>query len=420
MIFELTGEEFNKCVEKALSSLSKDLILKGFRPGNVPKEIAEQALGEAKILEEAANIAIRENYIKTLGENKIEAIGQPEIEILKIARNNPLEFKVKVSVMPELKLPDYKTIASKVKIKENIKTDEKEIESAILWLQKSRAKFTIKNQPALKKDFVEISYSSPQIEAGKEFKDKFILGDGHFVPGFEERLEGMKDGEKKEFSINLPKDNKKSGQEGAADKKMDFKVAVISVQKMELPEINDEFAKNIGGFRDLSHLKENIKEGLKTEKTEEARKKNRAEMIKNIAEKTEVEIPEILIESEQSQMLAQLKENVKNQFNISFEDYLSQTAVGGKIKTEAEMKESFKNQAVERVKGFLILREIAKAEKVNVSEKEIEGSVNEFLKRYAGVEEAKKNIDLEKVKEYYEDIIKNEKVFQLLENLGSK
>lgn len=386
---EVSTEEFGRFIEQTTLNLGRDLEIKGFRKGKAPKNIIEEHIGPEKILIEAGDLAVNETYKKVVLENKIEAIFQPKIEIKKLAQGNPFIFSAKTAVLPEIKLPDYKRIASKVERKK-ISVGDKEIEPVLKWLQKSRAKFTAKNQAAQKGNFVEIEYSLLQI--GQEAqKDAFILGEGHFLSGFEEKIIGMKSGEEKE-NITLNKDGKE----------ITLKVKVISVQNVELPKLNDEFVKSLGKFENLDVLKKNIKQGLVLEKEQAEKQKVRQEILKKIGEKTKVEIPEILIREEQKQMLENLKKMVSERLKIPFEDYLKKLE-----KTEKEIIDSFLSQTQKKVRNYLILKEIGKAEKVEVSEEEVREEV----------EQAEKNLDLERLKEHTKETIRTEKIFQLLENL---
>lgn len=436
IFFEIPAEEFKDYFEEAVLNLGKDFETEGFRKGKVPKEIIERELGPGKLLEEAANLAVRESYVKTIRQlaDKIEAIGKPEIQITKLAKGSPLEFKAKVTTIPGIKLPDYKNIASKIKPKE-VFVEEKEVEEAINFLQKSRANLSPKTTTSEIGDFLEISFQSPHIEEGKFQKDSFILGQGHFIPGFEENLAGLKAGSEKEFSLTFPKNHL---QKKLAGKSVDFKVKILSVQKIELPEINDDWAKSLGNFENLESLKKSLREGIKAEKNEEERQRNRTEILEKISKETSLEIPDILINFEKERMLEELKENLQNQFQIKINDYLTKIK-----KTEEELRDSFSPEAEKRVKNSLILREIARREKVLVSEEEVKEKINETLKNYPGIEKDKKEldpvrskpsqwrlspsaegggrtsngVDLEKLKEYYEGVIRNEKVFQFLESL---
>lgn len=411
ILFELSSEEFNDYYNKAFFILSQGLKLDGFRQGKVPKEMAEKEISPNAVLEEALNLAVREKYTETIDNQNIEVISQPEIEIMKLAKDNPLEFKIKVSVLPEVELPDYKSIASKSK-KRATKVEEKEIGSALSWLQRSRAKLAPKEESSQKGDFIELFYSSPQIENGREFKDGFVLGQGHFIPGFEEKLEGMMPGTEKEFSLTFPKD---FARKELASKKVDFKVKVNSVQTMTLPEINEEWARSLGTFDSLDALRQNIREGLVQEKEMAESQRLRGEILEKIAQSCKMEIPEILVESEKNKMLSNLKEKVSQDLKIPFQDYLNQIK-----KTEQELVDSFGPEAQKRIIKFLILREIAKRENVQVSEEEVKTEADKILKYYPDIEKAKEQFDSDRLKLYTEGEIKNEKVFQILENLSQE
>ena len=381
MEIEVPAEEFGRFIEQVTLDLGKDLEIKGFRKGKAPKQIIEEHFGPDKILIEAAEMAVRENYRKAVLENKIEAILQPKIEIKKLAKGNEFIFSAKTAVLPEVELPDYQKIASKVE-RRKVSVGEKEIGEVLKWLQKSRASFSLKNQPAQKGDFVEIEYWLP--ENKEVIKDAFILGKGRFIPGFEEKLIGMKDGdEKKEISL---------------------RIKMKSVQNVELPEITDEFVKNLGKFDNLEALKKSIKEGINLEKRQSEKLRVRNEILEKISEKTKVEIPGVLIEAEQKQMLENIKKNVLENLNpvrdsegreevqkesisngvkISWENYLRRIK-----KTEKEILDSLLPQVQKRIKNFLLLKEIGKRE-----------------------------FDSKEIKEYTEETEKIEKIFQILERI---
>lgn len=407
IFFEISTDEFKDYFEKAIENLGKEIELEGFRKGKVPKEILESKINQSEILEEATDLAIKENYVRAILENKIEVISSPEIEIIKIAKGSPLEFKAKVSVLPEINLPDYKKIASDIERKE-VFVEEKEIEESINWLQKSRAKFIFKKEPAKFGDFVEIEFQSPQIEGGLKRKDSFILGQGHFIPGFEKNLEGMTEGLEKEFSLKFP-DN--YFQKELTGKEVIFKVKMNSVQKIELPEITDSWAKNLGNFKNLAAFKKSVEEEIKTEKEIEESLRIRQEILKKITENSSFETPETLIESEKNRIFNNFKNKISETFKTPFEDYLNKIK-----KSEKEVRDSFSEEAQIIVKNLLILREIAKLEKIEVSQEEINKETDEILKNLA-VEKAKE-LDLEKLKMYIKDEIRKEKTLKYLESLA--
>ena len=404
---ELSTEEFDKFIEKSIPSLGKNIEVDGFRKGKAPKEIIKEKVGDFKILEEAANLAINESYFKAIGqlEEKIEVISQPKIEILKLAAGNPFIFKAVVEILSEIELPDYRKIASEIKKKE-IFIGEKEIEEAINWLRKSRSKLTLKGAAAENGDFVEIDFQSPQIEGGQNRKDGFILGQGRFIPGFEENLIGMTEGSEKEFSLKFPENHL---QKELAGKEVDFKVKMNSVQKVELPGTTDDWVKSLGNFENLAALKENIKEGIKKEKEIEEVSRVRQEILEKIAENSKFETPESLIELEKNRILNNLKNKVSETLKIPFEDYLNKIK-----KTEKDLIESFAEEAQKTAREYLILREIAKREKIEASEEEAENEINKILRSLPT--EKTKELDPEKLKIYIKDEIKREKTLKFLEN----
>lgn len=407
--FEITSEEFNKYIDKALEHFKKHVKVDGFRKGNVPKEIVERETGPENLLMEAGDIAVKESYTRFVNENNLEPISEPELHIIKIAKGNPFLFKVKVSLLPELELPDYKKIALQVLSGQaTIAVDEQEIQEALNYLQKSRAKFSQIEREVQNGDFVEIEYKNENINKGKEIKDKFIMGQGGFMKDFEDNIIGMKSGEEKEFKSKFPENiNNKD----LAGKESMFKVKVISVQKMELPEINDEFAKSLGDFSDLEKLKDNLKEGITLEKEDLEKNKRRGEILEKISTEVNFDLPEKMVEYEQVRLFEDMKNQIAQNAQIDFDEYLKSIK-----KTEAEIKESFKIEAEKRVKNFLVLRQIGKSEKVEVSNEELQEELNNSIKNYT--KEQIDKIDINRMKEYTKGVIFNEKIFQLLENLS--
>lgn len=406
ILFEIPWKEFESYFKEASLILGKDVIIKGFRPGKMPPEVLEKQIGTEKILQKAANLAIEEKYSQVVREKKIEPASPPQINITKLAQGNPLEFKAEIGVLPKVNLPDYQKIASQIKKREVLVTDQ-DVAETLKWIQQSKAVFTPLEREAQFDDFVEIEYQSPQIESNKLFKDKFVLGQAKFVSGFEENLKGMKKEEEKEFSVLFPKDY---SNKLLADKKILFRVKMKLVQKMELPEINDKFALKFGKFENLESLKENLRQGIKKEKEREESQKIRNEILEEIAQNLECELPESLVEIEKTHLLDDLKQRVSQGLQVSFEEYLTQIK-----KTEEEVKNSFLENAQKRVQNFLVLREIGKTENIMVSEDEIKEETNKILKKYSDLGDTKEKIDLDRLKDYTESAIYNEKVFKKLE-----
>ena len=404
--FELTPEEFKEHMSHAVEQLKHHVKVDGFRPGKAPASMIEDKLKPEALLMEAGDHAVRHVYTVYIKETKLEPVGQPEVSILKIAPGSPFEFKAVITVLPDVELPDYKEIAKTIKGKE-ISVTEQEIQDSINYLQKTRAKFTAKNEAAELKDFVEIKYSNKDINNGKEVDDKFILGEGGFMKGFETGIVGMKSGEEKDVTVVFPEN---APRKDLAGKEATFKIKMVGIQKMELPEINDEFAKQLGEFESLTALQASMKEGITLEKTEEEKQRIRGEILEKIAEKAKFEMPEAMVDYEQDRLVHDFKHKVEEATKLKFEEYLASVK-----QTEEQIKETYRKEAEKRLRGFLVLRELGKKEKIEVADKEVEEEVAKNIKNYS--KEQLAQIDINELKEYTKGVIQNEKIFELLEKI---
>ena len=406
--FELTAEEFEHHINHALSHMKSHVKVDGFRPGQAPNKLVEEKIKPESLLMEAGDCAVRETYVKYVQDNNLEPIGQPDVKIVKIAKGNPFIFTATITVLPDVDLPDYKEIAKKIPGNKEISVTEEEVQDALNYLQKTRAKMTLKDASAEKGDFVEVDYQNKDISGGQYVHDHFILGEGGFMKGFEENIEGMKAGEEKEFKVMFPENNPNKE---LAGKEGDFKVKLKSVQKIELPEIDDEFAKGMGAFDTLVALKQSMKEGMVIEKTEQEKQRKRGEILEKIGEKSKVELPEVMVDYEKQRLLEDLKSKVTQNMKITFEQYLSAVK-----QTEEGLAQTFQKEAEKRLKGFLVLRELGKKENIEVLDAEVEEEVEKSTKNYS--KEDLEKIDIEQLKEYTKGVLYNEKVFQKLESFS--
>jgi len=414
LLIELDSAEWGKFVSEATRELAREVKIEGFRPGNAPKEMVEQKIGQGHILEAAADLAVRRTYPRVLEEKHIDAIGRPEVRVLKVAMDNPFEFKIKTAVLPPIKLADYKKIAQadKPKTKDQIKVEDKEVQESLNWLQKSRTKYVTVARPAQKGDRVEVDFVAKQegkmIDNGESKNHPLLIGEGQFVPGFEDQLVGLKENETKNFSLVFPEN---FAAKNLAGKLVDFEVKMNLAQEPQVQELNDEFAKSLGKFETLDALKNNIKEGIAMEKENKAKEAWRAKVLQEIVKKSEVELPEILIQAETAKMGDEFKENL-TQMGLEYEEYLKNIK-----KTEEDLKKDWLPKAVERAQAGLILRKIGDLEKVTMTELEVEEEINHIIKHYPDWDAVKAKIDMERLAEYTKGRLRNEKVFGLLEKM---
>ncbi len=413
LTISISPEEFAKFLDQAAAEISKDLKVEGFRPGKVPRNLVEKQVGPEKVFEEAVKIAVPDTLIKALEQEKIEAIGQPEVTPQKIAVGNEFVYKAKVAVLPKLEIPDY----SKIKIaRKPVKIDDKEVNQVLEDLRKSRATSVKVKRAAKDGDRVEVDFEveidGKVIEGGKSKNHPVIIGEKKFVPGFEEKLIGMKADEKKEFELDFPKDYY---QKDLAGKPAKFKVEVKTVQEIKLPELNDELAKSLGQFRDLAALKKQVRHNLEHEKAH--KEENRVEMAiaEAIADKTEIEVPDILIKSEQDKMVKEMEQNMAQQ-GVKFADYLKSIN-----KKREDLVADQKDAAVKRVKVSLILREVGKKEKIEISDEELAEELEKvkksFGQMYQGQAGMSEQFDTPQYKDHLRALMTNRKIFKRLKEL---
>lgn len=436
MEIEVPTDEWDKYLSLAVKNLGQNLEVPGFRKGQAPRQVVEREIGKDKIFQEAAQLCCRKSYVRVLMDKKIEAVGAPQITVLKMAAGNPFMFRAQVAVVPEVSLPDYKKIARDVP-KNKIKTNDKDIKETINYLRKSRAQFVTLIRPAQKGDCVKIDLwvdQTPSTEVllkpgldeatlqdeqkplAGELKDQVIvLGENSLLPGLDEKLLGMKEGETREFDLELPvfeggsindrlnSANQRSTQTAKVRAKMNL------VQKIVLPEMNDEFVMSLGKFKNVTDLNKNLRQGILTEKKMKEDERWHMAVINKIADQSQIDLPEILIKREQDKMMTELESNL-TALGLQLKDYLAKIQ-----RTEAQIQESFIKQAGQRVKIGLCLRQIARQEKVKIDERDLKAEMNKFLGQFESIDQAKKNIDLEALRLYTEGLMENRQVFTLLE-----
>lgn len=408
-------EEWRKYLDQATSELSKDIKIPGFRPGKAPKEMVEQKLGKGNILQEAAEKAIQKTYADILAEGKIDAIGSPKAEILKLAEGNDLEYKLITAVVPEVKIKNWKDVIKKInnKFKDvNSEVKDENVDKEIKKIAESRAIFITVNREAKNEDSVSVDFKvlrdGVPIENGTSKDHALILGKGVFIPGFEENIIGMKEGDEKKFILKFPQEYH---EKSLAGKEAEFEVKLKLVQERQVPEINDEFAASLGKFENLEALKKNVKEGMGKEKEVENKEKRRSEFLEELIKITETELPEILLKTELSKMFQEFEMQL-SQMGMDLAGFLEKMK-----KTEEDLANEWKIQAEKRVKSALILEEIAKEQEIIVENEKVEEEMNKTIQYYKKEKDLEKNIDLGRLYDYTKGVLMNEKVFEYLESL---
>ena len=410
---ELSAEEVAPYMRNAARRLSEKSKIKGFRSGKAPYEIVKQHAGEAGIMQEAIDEIIRKTYIDAIDKEKLSAVSTPQVDILKNAPNNPFSYKITVDLMPKVELGDISKITVK---KQKTEVGDEKVEQTIKHLSESHRKEKLVNRTVQNKDLAEIDLQllldNVPIEGGNTNGHKVIIGEPYYIPDFDKKLIGMKADEKKEFEVNFPKEHYNKN---LAGKMVKCKVKIKSVFERELPKIDDNFAKMLGKFKDLTDLKKQIKENLFKEQELKEKTRQELEILDEIIKiSTFEEIPETLIKEEVKKMISELQANLANQ-GIKFDDYISHLK-----KSTEELQKDFLPQAEKRVKTALAMSEYAYKNKMAIDEKQIKDEIKKMLSQYPDNYEAQEKIKSENYKNYLRNIMINKKVMKKWKELISK
>jgi trigger factor len=413
LVFKVSADEFNKFYEESLKELGKDLKVAGFRKGKIPTDVIEKELTPERILYNAGDLAIRKIYVDAVVKENIPAIGEPKIDLKNIVKGEDFEFTAKIDLLPEIELKNYQKDIDKVNEKFINKKSEvkvEDIQKEIDVLAGQKVKVVTVKREAQKGDQVEVDFdvlvNNVIIEGGSAQKQIIIIGDNKFIPGFEGQLIGTKAGEEKEFELEFPKDYHAKH---LAGKKAKFKVKINLVQERELPKIDDEFAKSFGKFKSLKELKDNIKHGLEHEQEHKKEDEWKKELIEALLEKSEAEIPEILIDNELDVMMRELENDVMR-IGMQKEQYFAQIKT-----TEEKMKKEWREkQAPNRVKAALILKKIAKDNKLEPNKEAVQASVDQIVQQQTAYGQDASKLDLQRIYEAVKGSLTNEEVFKFL------
>lgn len=411
----LPWNEWKKELEHAAEHVAQETKIPGFRPGKAPRNVIEKRFGKGAVLAEAAEHAVSHSYGEALRKEKIEALGHPEITLGKLAEGESLSYTAVTAVMPEVKLKDWKGAVKKVNARfvktEEAVTDE-EVEAEMNRLALMRAKLITVAREAKKGDNVLIDFTVTKdgvvIEGGKSENHPLVLGENVFIPGFEDELLGMKEGEEKTFTLTFPAEYHAKH---LAGQPAEFSVKVRVVQEREAPVLDDAFAKSLGHFDSLEQVKKNIQEGMTEEKKMKRREESRSAILDALSEQTTIDFPAILVEEELSRMIREFESQVAR-MGTSLAEYLERTQ-----KTEAVLRTEWEPQAKKRLLAQFALETIADDQSIDVESAEIEVEMNKALQYYRNVKDAEKRMDMERLYTAVRGQLRNEKTFEYLEKL---
>lgn len=373
---EVSAEQFNEALDQAFKKVVKDVQLPGFRKGRIPRGMFEQRFGVESLYQDAVDIVLPEAYSNAVEEAGIEPVDQPEIDITQIEKGQPLHFTAKVTVKPEVKLGDYKGL--EVENVDVTVTDE-DVEKDLDNQRQSLAELVVKEEGAVENgDTVVIDFEGfvdgKAFEGGAAENHTLEIGSGSFIPGFEEQLIGKATGEATDVDVTFPEEYHA---ENVAGKPATFKVTIHEVKAKELPELDDEFAKDVDDeVETLAELKEKTKKRLEEEKQNEADAAKREALINQASDNAEIDVPQAMIDSELDRMLREFEQRLQQQ-GMTLDMYFQFSG-----QSEEQLKDQMKEDAAKRVQTNLVLEAIAQVEELEATDADVQEELQSMADMY--------------------------------------
>ena len=369
------AEEFTKAITSAYNKQKSKFSVPGFRKGKVPQAFIEKMYGAAIFYEDAANQLINEYYPKELENCEEEITSNPEIDVTQIEKGKDFIFTATVAVKPEIKIGDYKGVEIE-KIDTTV-TDE-DVMAEILKDQKENGrKIDVTDRAAQMDDEVTINFEGfvddVAFEGGKGENYKLTLGSHSFIDTFEDQIVGKNIGDKFDVNVTFPEEYHVEDLKG---KPAVFKVELLAISTLELPELDDEFASDVSSFETFAEYKEDKKKTLEVKKEEQAKREKQSKVVEKIAEAAEVEIPEAMIKYNQERIMNEMSQRMMYQ-GLQMEQYLQLMGT-----TKEEFLERVKPDAIARIKTSLVLEAVAAAENIEATEEDFDAEVKRMAEGY--------------------------------------
>ena len=405
--FTMDKDTFEKELDKAFHKNAKYFKVPGFRNGKVPRNIVEKVYGEGVLYESVIEDNVDNEYRKAVEENNLDVVSKPELDVKQIGKGKDFIYTVTLYVKPEANVKKYKGLEVK---KIDTKVTKKDVDARLESDRQKNARVTSVEDRKLQKDDIstidfEGFVDGVAFEGGKADNFELTIGSGQFIPGFEDQLIGMEIGEEREINVTFPEEYHA---ENLAGKPAMFKVKLISIKEKILPELDDEFAKDVSEFETLDEYKKDLEKKIKEEKEASAKNAKEMAVIDELVKNTEVTIPESMIEDEVENMVEQFKANLSYQ-GLTLEQYCGfmNTDVNG-------FKTNLKPEAEKNVKMKLALEAVAKVEDIKVEDKEIDEKIDELKKQYGSADTSDDLNKNENVRRYMEDKIRQDKLMKII------
>ena len=393
LTIEVGAAEFEAAVEKAYQKMRRKINVPGFRPGKAPRKMIERMYGAEVFFEEAINIAFPEAYEAAVEQEKLQVVGYPAVEMVGEVTKDGFTFKATAPVYPEVTLGEYKGLKAE---KPEVKVTAADVDERLKTLADRNTRLVSVDREAKSGDTAVIDFegflNGKPFEGGKGENHNLELGSGSFVPGFEDQVIGMKAGEEKDINITFPENY----HEDLAGKAVVFKVKVHEVKEKEVPEMDDEFAKDVSEFDTLKDLKADLKKKITEERQKDADRAFEENLMNQVAENITADIPDVMVENQARQYLDNFKAQISRQF--PYEEYKKMTGMDDE-KLLADAKEP----ALRQVKMDLAVAAIIKAENIEASDEDVEAEYKKMAEQFG--------MDVDMVKKY---LVKEQVQDQLL------
>ncbi|WP_100399799.1 trigger factor [Bacillus sp. FJAT-44742] len=383
---DVEAAKVDEALDQAFKKVRKQVNVPGFRKGKVPRGIFEQRFGVESLYQDALDILLPQAYSEAVEETGIEPVDRPEIDIDEMEKGKNLTFKATVTVKPEVELGEYKGL----EVEEfDISVADEDLENELKQLQEKHAELVVVEDGEIQEgdtavfDF-EGFVEGEAFEGGQAENYSLEIGSGQFIPGFEEQLVGLKAGEEKDVEVNFPEEYHS---EDLAGKAATFKVKIHDIKRKELPELDDEFAKDVNEeVESLEELKQDIEKRLKHDKEHAKEHHERDAVVEKAAENATIDIPDAMIDTETDRMMQEFSQRLQAQ-GMSMDMYYQFSGTD-----EEGMKEQFKEEAEKRVKMNLTLEAIAEAENIEVSDEDVDKELEKMAETYQRSKDEIKNL----------------------------
>jgi trigger factor len=373
---EVEANEVNTALDEAFKKVVKKVSVPGFRKGRIPRPIFEKRFGVEALYQDALDILLPKAYSEAVEEVNIEPVDRPEVDVEQMEKDQNLIFKATVTVKPEVKLGEYKGL--EVEEADTTVTDD-EVEAELKSLQEKQAELvvvengTVENGDTVVMDF-EGFVDGEAFEGGKAENYSLEVGSGSFIPGFEEQLVGLEAGAEKDVEVSFPEEYHA---EELAGKPATFKVKLHDIKRKELPELDDEFAKDVNEeVETLAELKSTLKEKLEADKKHTAEHQKQDTVVEKAAENAEIDLPEVMVTNEQDRMIQEFEQRLQGQ-SMNLDLYYQFSG-----QDETALRNQMKEDAEKRVRTNLTLEAIAAAENIEAGEEEVEQELEKMAEMY--------------------------------------